>query len=207
MWGRSATAGHGRPSRVKVDRLKIPCMFVNNGIPPSHQGASFDDFDFEGNEELKCLTTRFLKREKIFWLYLHGKTGRGKTHYAVALHRAIVARNGFEGADSSTFVEWTAFTQEMCDSFNDRSYDERMRVYLESDVLFLDDVIGQQADFKVRMLEEIVRERHSQGRRLVITGNESFEWFKGLFSAHEVSRIESTMVVVPFAGRDRRLDR
>ena len=182
-------------------------MLVNNGIPPSHQDASFENFDFDGKEDLKRITTRFLEREKVFWLYLHGKTGRGKTHYAVALHRAIVARNGFEGADSSTFVEWAAFTQEMRESFNDHSYDERMRVYLESDVLFLDDVIGQQVDFKLRMLEEIVRERHSQGRRLVITGNESFEWFKGLFSAHEVSRIESVMVVVPFVGRDRRFDR
>jgi DNA replication protein DnaC len=182
-------------------------MLVNNGIPPSHQGASFEDFDFGDNEELKRLTTRFLKREKVFWFYLYGKTGRGKTHYAVALHRAIVARNGFEGADSSTFVEWVSFTQEMRDSFSDHSYDERMRAYLEADVLFLDDVIGQQVDFKLRILEEVVRERHSQGRRLVITSNESFEWFKGLFSAHEVSRIDSAMVVVPFVGRDRRLDR
>ena len=192
---------------MKIDRLKIPCMFVNNGIPPSHQGASFADFDFEGNEDLKSLTTRFLEGEKTFWLYLQGMTGRGKTYYAVSLHRAVVALNGFEGADSSTFVEWVSFTQEMRESFGDHSYDERMRAYLEADVLFLDDVIGQQVDFKLRILEEIVRERHAQGRRLVITSNESFEWFKGLFSAHEVSRIESTMVVVPFVGRDRRLDR
>lgn len=189
------------------DRLHIPCMFVNNGIPPSHQGASFNDFDFEGNEELKRLTTRFIENKKAFWLYLQGKTGRGKTHYAVSLHRAIVARMGFEGADSSTFVEWSSFVQEMRESFSDYSYDERMKVYLEADVLFLDDVIGQQVDFKVRILEEIVRERHAQGRRLVITSNESFDWFKGLFSAHELSRIESAMVVVPFIGRDRRLDR
>lgn len=189
------------------DRLNVPCVPVNNGIPPSHQGATFEDFDFEGNEELKRLTMRFLEREKVFWLYLCGKTGRGKTHYAVALHRAIVAKMEFEGTDSSTFVEWSSFTQEMRASFEDYSYDERMAAYLESEVLFLDDIIGQQADFKVRMLEEVVRNRHARGGRLVITTNESFEWFKGLFSAHEVSRIESSTVVVPFVGRDRRLDR
>ena len=190
-----------------MDRLDIPSMLVTNGIPQSHWSASFVDFDFDGNEELKRVTTKFLDREKAFWLYLHGKTGRGKTFYAVSLHRAIVARMGFEGADSSTFVEWSSLTQELRGSFGDHSYDERVAAYLESDVLFLDDVIGQQADFKVRILEEVVRERHAQGRRLVVTSNESFDWFKGLFSAHEVSRIESVTVVVPFVGRDRRFDR
>ena len=178
----------------------------NNGISPSHWGASFEDFDFEGNAELKRLTLQFLAREKVFWLYLQGKTGRGKTHYAVALHRAIVAQKGFEGADSSTFVEWSSFTQELRESFSDHTYDERINAYLEADVLFLDDLIGPQVDFKLRTLEEIVRERHANQRRLVITSNESFDWFKGLFSAHEVSRIESITVLVPFAGRDRRRD-
>ncbi len=180
---------------------------VNNGVPPSHQDASFENFDFEGNDELKRLTTQFLANEKIFWLYLWGKTGRGKTHYAVALHRAIVAQQGFEGADSSTFVEWASFTQELRESFNDHSYDERMQAYLECDVLFLDDLIGQQADFKLRIIEEVVRERHSNNRRLVVTSNEAFDWFTGLFSAHEVSRIQTSMAVVPFTGRDRRFDR
>jgi len=179
---------------------------VNNGIPPSHQDKSFVDFDFEDNDELKKLTERFLANKEPFWLYLPGKTGRGKTHYAVALHRAVVARQGFEGADSSTFVEWASFTQELRESFSDHSYDERLRTYLECEVLFLDDIIGQQADFKLRILEEVVRERHAGGKRLVVTSNESFGWFLGLFGAHEVSRIESMTVEATFVGRDRRLD-
>ena len=191
---------------MTADRLNLPCMMVNNGIPISHQDASFEDFDFEGNTNLKKLTLKCVEGDNPFWLYLHGKTGRGKTHYAVALHRAIVAARGYEGADSSTFVEWASFTQELRSSFGDHSYDERVQVYLESSVLFLDDIIGQQVDFKLRILEEIVRERHAQKKQLVITSNESFEWFKGLFSAHEVSRIESVMVMVPFVGSDRRFD-
>jgi DNA replication protein DnaC len=187
-------------------KLIIPCMMVNNGIPVSHQGASFDNFDFDGNDELMQITQRFLACEKVFWLYLHGKTGRGKTHYAVALHRAIVAQNGFEGADSSTFVEWASFTQELRESFDDHSYDDRLQAYLDCDVLVIDDLVGQQADFKLRALEEIVRERYSRQRRLVVTTNESFDWFTGLFGAHEVSRIGSLTVVAAFAGRDRRLD-
>lgn len=190
-----------------VDRLNIPCLPVNNGIPVSHQDKTFVDFDFQGNEEMKQLTLKFLANEKPFWLYLPGKTGRGKTHYAVALHRAIVAKMGYEGAESSTFVEWSVFTQDLRESFSDHSYDERLRTYLECDVLFLDDIIGQQADFKLRILEEIVRERHANQRRLVVTSNEPFDRFLGLFGAHEVSRIESMMVVLPFEGRDRRLDR
>lgn len=190
-----------------TDRLTIPCMPTNNGIPPSHWGATFENFDFDGNEELKKITQQFLAREKVFWLYLNGKTGRGKTHYAVALHRAVVAANGFEGADSSTFSEWTTMCQELRESFGDHSYDERLQAYLESEVLVIDDLLGPQADFKLRILEEVVRERHSKQRRLVVTTNESFEWFRGMFEAHEVSRIESMTVAVPFAGRDRRLDR
>lgn len=179
---------------------------VNNGIPRSHQEASFDNFDFGGDDGLKKLTERFLSGEKTFWLYLHGKTGRGKTHFAIALHRAIVAAKGFEGADSSTFVEWASFTQELRESFGDHSYDERLQAYLEADVIMFDDLIGQQADFKLRILEEVVRERHSQQKRLVVTSNESFDRFTNLFSAHEVSRIETSTVVVPFEGRDRRFD-
>ena len=187
------------------DALEIPCMPVVHGVPESHWNCTFGNFDFTTYPVLKALTTKFLDRKRIFWLYLAGPTGRGKTHYAVALHRAIVARVGWEGVESSAFTEWQTMSEELRESFSDYSYDERMRAYLEPETLIIDDLIGKLRDFQVRMLEEIIRERHARKKRLIVTSNESFDSFTSMFSAHEVSRITSVCVAVELGGPDRRL--
>ncbi len=69
----------------------------------------------------------------------------------------------------------------------------------------VDDLVGKQKDFQVKILEEIVRERHSAKKRLVITSNEPFDRFCGMFSAHEVSRVGQVCATVQFGGVDRRL--
>jgi DNA replication protein DnaC len=186
-----------------MDLLDIPCMPCVHGIPESHWKCTFGDFDFTEHQELKKLTLKFLEGD--FWLYLYGPPGRGKTHYAVALHRAMVAKMGWESAGSSSFVEWTKLTRLMRESVGDFQQDAMLKAFQEPDVLVIDDIIGKLTDFQVRTLEELVRERHSSSRRIVVTSNEPFDWFLSMFSAHEVSRIRSKCVALTFGGVDRRV--
>lgn len=187
-----------------MDILNVPCIPVSNGVPSSHFGATFANFDFSSCPNLKGWTKKFIDREKLFWLYLHGPTGRGKTHYSVALHRAIVAKVGWESAGSSTFVPWNELVYEIKASFDDHSTDELMAAYLECDALIIDDITGGLADFQIRILEQIVRQRHALERRLVITSNEPYNSFLKRFEAHEVSRIKEVCMAVEFVGHDRR---
>lgn len=187
-----------------MDTMDIPTCDVVNGIPSSHYDKHLSNYDFRGNKQLKVLTCKFLAGERC-WLYLHGRTGTGKTHYAVGVHRAIVAACGFEGADSSTFCTWADLIHDIRDSFERKNYDQLVDVYLECDTLIIDDLTGHLTDFQVRFLEEVVRRRHANGRRLLITSNEPFETFLGRFSEHEISRIRSVTASVQFAGPDGRL--
>lgn len=187
-----------------MDKLEIPCIRSVNGIPDSHRDCTFENFDFSDCTELKKYTLSFLKNEKPFWMYLWGQTGRGKTHYAVALHRAMVAQIGWEAADSSTFIEWNVLVREARKSFGDHTYDSLMENWLECETFVIDDIIGKLADFQVRILEEVIRDRFAQNRRLVVTSNEPFDTFLGYFGSHEVSRIQSCCLVVEFIGEDRR---
>lgn len=184
--------------------IDIPCMPVTNGIPPSHYGATFANFNFESCPALKEWTREFVEGDKKFWLYLHGPTGRGKTHYSVALHRAIVAKVGWESAGSSTFVQWSELTYEIKASFGDYSTEELLAAYLECDILIVDDITGRLADFQIRALEQIVRQRHALQRRLVVTSNEPYDKFLQRFEAHEVSRIKEVCMAIHFIGPDGR---
>ncbi len=104
-----------------MDLLEIPCSPVVHGVPESHWKCGFGNFDFSTCPDLKKLTQTFLKNEQFCWLYLWGPPGRGKTHYAVALHRALVAQRGWTGAESSIFVEWVRLCEDLRDSFGDYS--------------------------------------------------------------------------------------
>jgi len=190
--------------------LKLTCYPCVHGIPRSHWKCCFGNFDFSENKSLVSLTMDFVEGEKLFWLYLQGEPGRGKTHYAVALHRALAAKNGFEGADSSVFVEWYKFLQQLKNGIGDFKKGQRYEVddiidsYLESDCLFLDDLNSTTSDFDQKQLEGIIISRHADSKRLVITSNEPFVSFLSRFAAHESSRIQSVCVAYSFGGKDRR---
>jgi DNA replication protein DnaC len=188
----------------EIDALDLPSSGLVKDIPKSHWGCHFHTFDFRGNGELKELTRRFVRGDR-FWMYLHGKTGTGKTHYAVSLYRAIVAHVGYLGDESVGFTTWGDLCKDLKGSFDDKSYDDRMDGYLGCDALVVDDVTGHLKDYQVRFLEQIVQQRHAEDRRLVVTSNEPFERFLGFFSDHEVSRVRSRCAVVPFTGPDGRL--
>ncbi len=183
--------------------LNIPTLACIHGIPRSHQQCSFGNFDFADNEELIDWTLRFLTGEK-FWMYLEGEPGRGKTHYVVALHRALVAKAGYEGADSSVFVEYRKLMNYLRSGVAEFAVDDILHEFLDSECLIIDDLNGTISDFEMKRLEEIVIDRCADHKRLVITSNENYANFLGRFSVHEVSRIQSLCVAIHFGGTDRR---
>lgn len=186
-----------------MDRIEVDSIPVVRGVPESHWDCFFDNFDFEEHEELREITLRFLEGEQG-WLYLHGQPGRGKTHYAVALHRALVAQLGFEGAESSIFIEFRRMMEELRASNEDFSVDARLEAYLASETLILDDVTGAMSPYDVKILEEIIKRTHASEGRLVITSNEESSRFLSMFGEHEVSRFQELAYIVSFGGLDHR---
>ena len=186
-----------------MDILDIECLPVVKGIPESHWDCAFDNFDFAECQFLKSMTQLFLDNEPM-WLYIHGQPGRGKTHYAVALHRALVALHKFEGAESSIFVEFKRMMDELKASIDNFTVDERLAGYLDSETLILDDVTGSLTDFETRMLEDIIKRRHASQDRLIITSNEEESRFISMFGEHEVSRFQELTYIVKLGGLDKR---
>lgn len=184
--------------------LKVETIPVVKGIPKSHIKCSFGNFDFYDNDDLLEYTSRLLLGEK-FWLYVEGNPGLGKTHFAVALHRSLVAKKGFEGKDSSIFVEWRKLVLELREAVSNFTVDDEIHGLCEAETLVLDDVSGSMSDFEIKNIEKIVVDRWAADKRLVITSNEPYVDFLGKFSAHEVSRIQNKTVAIRISGMDRRI--
>jgi len=140
-----------------------------------HAGFPFlktiDDFDFTFQSTLRlqmlgsALAPDFVTEGRC--LILHGKTGRGKTHLAVAIaYRAI--QNGFE----ARCITAAALIDDLSRASRDGRLREALTAYLHPHVLVVDEV-GYLAygDDAANVLFHVVNERHLRRRSMVFTTN------------------------------------
>jgi len=134
---------------------------------------TIDDFDFTLQSSLRLqLLGNYLSPELVSEgrnLILLGKSGRGKTHLAVAIaYRAI--QNGYNAA----FVTAAALIEELSQASSDRKLREALVPYLQPHVLVIDEVgylsYGPDA---ANVLFHVVNERHRRGRPMLFTTNKS----------------------------------
>ena len=134
---------------------------------------TIDDFDFSLQSSLRVqLLGSYLTPElggEGRNLILLGKSGRGKTHLAVAIaYRAI--QNGFNAA----FVTAAALIEELSRASSEGRLRESLATYLQPHVLVVDEVgylsYGPDA---ANVLFHVVNERHLRHRPILFTTNKS----------------------------------
>jgi DNA replication protein DnaC len=134
---------------------------------------TIDDFDFTLQSSLRLqLLGNYLSPELVSEgrnLILLGKSGRGKTHLAVAIaYRAI--QNGY----NASFVTAAALIEELSQASSDRKLHEALVHYIQPHVLVIDEVgylsYGPDA---ANVLFHVVNERHKRGRPMLFTTNKS----------------------------------
>ncbi len=134
---------------------------------------TIDDFDFTLQSSLRLqLLGSYLSPELVSEgrnLILLGKSGRGKTHLAVAIaYRAI--QNGY----NASFVSAAALIEELSQASSDRRLHEALTRYIQPHVLVIDEVgylsYGPDA---ANVLFHVVNERHKRGRPMLFTTNKS----------------------------------
>jgi DNA replication protein DnaC len=139
---------------------------------------TIDDFDFSLQSTLRlALLGSYLGPELMSEgrsLVLYGKTGRGKTHLAVAIaYRAI--QNGY----NARFATAAELIADLSDSSRTGDFRRALAAYTQPHVLVVDEVgylnYGPDA---ANVLFHVVNNRHTQGRPMVFTTNKSplTEW-------------------------------
>lgn len=132
-----------------------------------------DDFDFSLQSSLRLqLLGNYLCPEMVSEgrnVILLGKSGRGKTHLAVAIaYRAI--QNGF----SALFVTAAALIEALSRASTEGRMREALAIYLQPHVLAIDEVgylsYGPDA---ANVLFHVVNERHLRHRPILFTTNKS----------------------------------
>src|SRR6516225_5700174 len=133
-------------------------------------------------------------------LILHGKTGRGKTHLAVAIgYRAI--QNGFE----TLFTTATKLIEDLSNASTQGKLQESLATYTHPHVLVIDEVgyltYGPDA---ANVLFHVVNDRHLRRRPMIFTTNKPLsEWGKVL---HDEDLAAAILDRILERGRFIRLD-
>src|SRR5438874_1276074 len=142
---------------------------------------TIEEFDFAQQSKLrKSLLGSYLGPDFVTEgrsLILHGKTGRGKTHLAVAIgYRAI--QNGFE----TLFATAAELIEDLSNASKRGNLQESLTTYTHPHVLVIDEVgyltYGPDA---ANVLFHVVNDRHLRKRPMIFTTNKQLnDWGKVL---------------------------
>ena len=154
---------HRRQTRMQKDTRHAGFPFLK----------TIDDFDFTLQSSLRlALLGSYLGPELVSEgrnLVLQGKTGRGKTHLAVAIgYKAI--QNGF----TVRFVTAAELIDDLSDASRDGKLRTALTTYTQPHVLIIDEVgyltYGTDA---ANVLFHVVNDRHIRKRPIIFTTNKS----------------------------------
>jgi DNA replication protein DnaC len=138
---------------------------------------TLEEFDFSFNpqipaEQLRNLATcGFVERHES--VLLCGPVGVGKTHAAQALGHAA-CRAGY----TVLFTKTSAFLRDLAGGRADGSWEPRLRRYLQSDVLILDDFgMREFTSSQAEDLYELICQRFRVGSLLVTSNRAPKDWY------------------------------
>ena len=165
---------------------------------------TMEEFDFSLQSTLRlALLGSYLGPELVSEgrsLILHGKTGRGKTHLAVAIgYRAI--QNGFE----TLFTTAAELIEDLSNASKKGRLQESLAAYTHPHVLIVDEVgYLTYAQDAANVLFHVVNNRHLRKRPMIFTTNKPLnEWGKVL---HDEDLAAAILDRVLERGRFIRLD-
>lgn len=166
-------------------------------LPAAYQEAKLTDLAPMG---LQTILEWFANRESP-GLLLRGLPGRGKTHIAAGIVRALL-----EVGRDAWFVEMADFYRSIRNSFNADAGDESfvLTSWVDKPWLVLDDFgAGALTDFERRYAHELVNGRRTAQRKTILTTNLSLEEIREKMDERISSRLLEFQEV-ECKGKDRR---
>jgi len=165
---------------------------------------TIEEFDFTFQSTVRqallgsYLTADFVTEGRC--LVLSGKTGRGKTHLAIAIaYRAI--QNGFD----ALFCTAAALIDTLSEAASCGKLRERLHDYVNPDVLVIDEVgylsYGPDA---ANVLFHVVNERHQKKRSMLFTTNKSTDEWGSVLHDHDLADVIVDRILE--RGRTLKLD-
>ena len=169
---------------------------------------TLEEFDWNFNpqipaEQLRNLATcGFVERRES--VLLCGPVGVGKTHAAQALGHAAC-----RAGHTVLFTKTSALLRDLAGGRADGSWEPRLRKYLQSDVLILDDFgMREFSPSQAEDLYELICERYRSGSMIVTSNRRPRDWYSlfpnAVLAESALDRLVNSAHHVLFRGRTYR---
>ncbi|PZR84122.1 MAG: ATP-binding protein [Candidatus Aeolococcus gillhamiae] len=161
----------------EIDRRQSKMLTQRLHRARFEEQKTLEEFDFSYNpqipaEQLRNLATcGFVERRES--VLLCGPVGVGKTHAAQALGHAA-CRAGF----TVLFAKTSAFLRDLAGGRADGTWEPRLRRYLQTNVLILDDFgMREFTPSQAEDLYELICERYRAGSMIVTSNRSPKDWY------------------------------
>ena len=192
----------------EIDRRQSKMLAQRIHRARFEEQKTLEEFDFGFNpqipaEQLRNLATcGFVERRES--VLLCGPVGVGKTHAAQALGHAA-CRAGF----TVLFTKTAAFLRDLAGGRADGSWEPRLRKYLQTDVLILDDFgMREFSPSQAEDLYELICERYRSGSMIVTSNRRPRDWYalfpNAVLAESALDRLVNSAHHVVFRGRTYR---
>jgi DNA replication protein DnaC len=192
----------------EIDRRQSKMLAQRLHRARFEEEKTLEEFNWSYNpqipaEQLRNLATcTFVERRES--VLLCGPVGVGKTHAAQALGHAA-CRAGY----TVLFIKTTALLRDLAGGRADGSWEPRMRKYLQSDVLILDDFgMREFSSSQAEDLYELICERYRSGSMIVTSNRRPREWYSlfpnAVLAESALDRLVNSAHHVVFRGRTYR---
>lgn len=192
----------------EVDRRQSKMLAQRLHRARFEEEKTLEEFDFSFNpqipaEQLRNLATcGFVERRES--VLLCGPVGVGKTHAAQALGHAA-CRAGY----TVLFTKTSALLRDLAGGRADGSWEPRLRKYLQSDVLILDDFgMREFTSTQAEDLYELICGRYRAGSMMVTSNRPPTDWYtlfpNAVLAESALDRLVNSAHHVIFRGRTYR---
>ena len=153
----------------------IESLLKNSGFPyEEFQRMTLDTFETSTEEQtaMKNLANRFIKEDGN-WMGVFGASGAGKTHICIAVCQELVKKYRC----SFKYMSYRSMMRQLRSFiFDDEKYSDMMHDLIETDVLYIDDLLKFSLDQKgdiiqdeLRVLYDIVNERYLRKKKTILS--------------------------------------
>ena len=192
----------------EIDRRQSKMLAQRLHRARFEEEKTLEEFDFSFNpqipaEQLRNLATcAFVERRES--VLLCGPVGVGKTHAAQALGHAS-CRAGY----TVLFTKTSALLRDLAGGRADGSWEPRLRKYLQSDVLILDDFgMREFTSTQAEDLYELICGRYRAGSMMVTSNRPPTDWYtlfpNPVLAESALDRLVNSAHHVIFRGRTYR---
>lgn len=141
-------------------------------------------------------------------ILLVGGFGTGKTHYASAVMKSLMAEAVVQGVKfDAKFLKYYEFVRSIQAGYGSGTADSIMNGYRNVDLLVLDDFGdgNSESEDRMRLAYELLDHRCDALKRTIITSNLDSEVMKDVYGERTTERIHAMCRVSKIAGRNYRL--